>query len=108
MTSFHLYLICVQAVRRNLDLFLREHKSAKQGHLPENLQRIEDNFQELEDLVRERREKGEDEQNEVAVFQEKMNDMYDWIHSKEQELGEHAHTTQCVVQTWQFSRKLSF
>lgn len=71
-----------------MDLFMREHKPAKQGPFLETLQRIEDNFQELEDIVNERRDKGEEEEKEMAAFQEKMNSMCDGIHSKEQELGE--------------------
>ena len=48
---------------------------------------IEENFQELEDIIVERRHKCEEEEQQVAGFQEKMNNMFDWIHSKEQELG---------------------
>lgn len=59
----------------------------KQGVLIQRLMTIEENFQELEDIIVERRFKCEEEEQQVAGFQEKMNNMFDWIHSKEQELG---------------------
>ena len=60
----------------------------KQGALIQRLMTIEENFQELEDIIVERRHKCEEEEQQVAGFQEKMNNMFDWIHSKEQELGQ--------------------
>ena len=59
----------------------------KQGALIQRLMTIEENFQEMEDIIVERRHKCEEEQQQVAGFQEQMNTMFDWIHSKEQELG---------------------
>ena len=76
-----------QAVRRNTEKFLKEYKLVKQGALIQRLMTIEENFQELEDIIVERRHKCEEEKQQVAGFQEKMNSMFDWIHSKEQELG---------------------
>eukprot|EP00116_Pleurobrachia_bachei_P001601 sb/3461863/ len=82
-----------QVIKRNLEVFFKECKPLKQGAIIDRLQSVEESLVDIEDIVVERKMKCQDEMTQVNGFQEKMNKMFDWIHSKEQELASQSTNT---------------